>query len=191
MTFWHKWRSRSWKVNMKAFSFSSSPWTCWPVMFQAVRKPGLFVPDPKGAKCKDSQISRRRHRWRRRTKSQIQIQAPSNAPRDEILLQGESSLLILFSPQSDWQVLPVWIEALKFFKPLLCVKKQTKNNNLRCLIVSLERRHLEMILSHTSAPPSRAHFEPHRPTSDEVPYSIFIILKSPLAWLGGYNLWIF
>ena len=37
----------------------------------------------------------RRRRRRRRTNSQIQIQAPPNAPRDEILPQGKPSLLIM------------------------------------------------------------------------------------------------
>ena len=37
---------------------------------------------------------RRRRRRRRRTNSQIQIQAPPNAPRDEILPQGKPSLLM-------------------------------------------------------------------------------------------------
>ena len=46
-------------------------------------------------------ISRRRRRRRRRTNSQIQIQAPPNAPRDEILPQGKPSLLTSTSSTLD------------------------------------------------------------------------------------------
>ena len=48
----------------------------------------VFRPQPQGGQICVSWISRRRRRRRRRTNSQIQIQAPRNAPRDEILPQG-------------------------------------------------------------------------------------------------------
>ena len=62
-----------------------------PVISQAVRKPCFSASIPRGPNLcilgPPTWISRRRRR-RRRTNSQIQIQAPPNAPRDEILPRG-------------------------------------------------------------------------------------------------------
>ena len=61
----------------------------------------VFRPQSQGGQICVSWISRRRRRRRRRTNSQIQIQAPPNAPRDEILPQGKPSLLTEGIDESD------------------------------------------------------------------------------------------
>ena len=85
---WHKWGAGSWKANNFCESFQFHPnslkmLTCY---VPSRSKTSFSKPDPQGGK---SQISRRRRRrLRRRTSSRIQIQAPHNAPRDEVLRKG-------------------------------------------------------------------------------------------------------
>ena len=64
------------------------------ICYKPCRSKTLFFDlNPKGKKFHISRCRRLRRRVRRRTNSQIQIQAPANAPRDEILPQGKPSLL--------------------------------------------------------------------------------------------------
>ena len=83
----HIWEGRSQTVSMEEpdlIMFHAKLLSCYD---SGRLKTMFFDLDPKGSK---SQISRRR-----RTNSQIQIQAPPNSPRDEILPQGKPSLLII------------------------------------------------------------------------------------------------
>ena len=84
---WHKWEAESRKVNTKSFQYQSNSLKLSSCYVPYRLKTLFFDLNPNGGK---SQISRRQ--WRR-TNSQIQIQAPLNAPRDEILPQGRPSPL--------------------------------------------------------------------------------------------------
>ena len=85
----HIWEDRSRKVNNDEPDFRFFHGNFWPVINQAVRKPCFSTSIPRGPNLcilgPPTWISRRR---RRRTNSQIQIQAPPNAPKDKILPQG-------------------------------------------------------------------------------------------------------
>ena len=83
----HIWEDRSRKVNNDEPDLRFFHGNVWPVISQAIPKPCFSTSIPRGQICV-SWISRRRRRRRRRTNFQIQIQAPPNAPRDEILPQG-------------------------------------------------------------------------------------------------------
>ena len=87
----HIWEDRSRKVNNDEPDLRFFQGNFWPVISQAVWKPCFSTSIPRGPNLcilgPPTWISRRRRR-RRRTNSQIQIQAPPNAPRDEILPQG-------------------------------------------------------------------------------------------------------
>ena len=89
--FSHIWEDGSRKVNNDEPDLRCFHGFFWPVISQAVRKPCFSTSIPRGPNlcilCPPTWISRRRRR-RRRTNSQIQIQAPPNAPRDEILPRG-------------------------------------------------------------------------------------------------------
>ena len=87
--FWYKWEARSQMVSMKAFNFSPKPWNFWSIKslenlvwrLQSQRGETLDFQTPSMTTAA------------RRANSEIQIQAPANAPRDEILPQGKPSLL--------------------------------------------------------------------------------------------------
>ena len=82
----HIWEDGSQKGNNDEPDLRFCHGNFWPVISHAVRNL-VFRPQSQGGQICVSWISRRRRR-RRRTNSQIQIQAPPNASRDEILLQG-------------------------------------------------------------------------------------------------------
>ena len=90
----HIWEDAPRKVNNKEPDFRFFHWNFWPVISRTVWKPCFSTSIPRGPNLcilgPSIWISRRcrRRRRRRRTNSQIQIQAPPNAPRDEILPQG-------------------------------------------------------------------------------------------------------
>ena len=86
----HIWEDRSRKVNNDQPGFRFFHGSFWPVISQAVRKPCFSTSIPRGPDLYILDFRRRRQRLRRRhrTNSQIQIQAPPNAPRDEIIRKG-------------------------------------------------------------------------------------------------------
>ena len=100
----HIWEDRSRKVNNDEPDLRFFHGNFWPVISRTVwkpcfsasipRGPNLCILGPRPSLGPPTWISRRRRRRRRRTNSQIQIQAPPNAPRDEMLPRRESSLLI-------------------------------------------------------------------------------------------------
>ena len=84
---WHLWEDGSRKVNTNEPDLRIFHGNFWPVMSQAVRKP-FFRPQSQGGKFLDFQTLSRLAPAATPAPPQIQIHAPPNSPRDEILPQG-------------------------------------------------------------------------------------------------------